>query len=448
MDQSVLLIDDDPAILRAVGTYLERCGYQVYREGAGEAALDRYQDYNPEVVLLDLHLPGMSGFQVLERLREHDAAIIVLTGHGDVETAVQAMQLGAENFLTKPVDMPHLRLAVDRARDKVRMRRGVGMLLARANPEVDLTSLGSSPQMRELVRQMELLASSEDTTALITGESGTGKGYLARMIHALSSRAREPFVEVNCGSLNPAFLDNELFGTEAEADTTGGEWRPGLFELADRGTVLLDSVGDLAPELQPKLLRVLESKSFRRVGGTREISIDVRVVAATAANLADAVEAGTFRDDLYYRLNVLPIHLPPVRERTQEDKLALIEHLLAELWKNRSGPQPTLETMALERMVTYGWPGNVREMRNVLERALILAQDRAHIGLEHLPVEIRKTVTTTESRYEILSLKDVERRQIALALRHHNGNRTHTARDLGISRATLIKKIKAYDLDL
>ncbi len=176
--------------------------------------------------------------------------------------------------------------------------------------------------------------------------------------------------------------------------------------------------------------------------------MNVRVVAATATQLTDAVEAGTFRDDLYYRLNVLPIHLPPVRERTQEDRLALVERLLAELWKDRSGPQPTLETMALERLIAYSWPGNVREMRNVLERAFILARDRSHIGVEHLPVEIRKTVTTTEARYEILSLKDVERRQIALALRYHKGNRTHTARDLGISRATLIKKIKAYDLDL
>jgi DNA-binding NtrC family response regulator len=448
MEQSVLLVDDDPAILRAVGKFLERSGYEVFREETGEAALDRYQQYTPEIVLLDLGLPGMSGFQVLERLRDHDAAVIVLTGHTDVGTAVQAMQLGAENFLPKPVDLPHLLLAVDRVRDKVRMRRGVGMLLARTNPDVDLDSMGSSPQMREIARQIELGASSDDTTALITGESGTGKGYIAHMIHALSSRATEPFVDVNCGSLTAAFLDSELFGTERQPGAERGEQKPGLFELADRGTVFLDSIADLAPELQPKLLRVLESKSFRRVGGTREISVNVRLVAATAANLGEEVEAGAFRDDLYYRLNVLPIHLPPVRERTPEDRLALLERLLAELWKDALGSQPVFETMALERLVAYGWPGNVREMRNVLERALILAHGRSRMGVEHLPEEIRRNVATGEARYEVLTLKDVERRQIALALRHHNGNRTHTARDLGISRATLIKKIKTYDLDV
>jgi transcriptional regulator with PAS, ATPase and Fis domain len=302
--------------------------------------------------------------------------------------------------------------------------------------------------MREIARQIELVASSDDTTALITGESGTGKGYIAHMIHALSSRATDPFVDVNCGSLNAAFLDSELFGTERSPGAEGGEQKPGLFELADRGTVFLDSVSDLAPELQPKLLRVLESKTFRRVGGTREISVDVRLMAATAANLAEAVEKDTFRDDLYYRLNVLSIHLPPVRDRTKEDRLALLERLLAELWKEAPGSQPGLETMALERLVVYGWPGNVREMRNVLERALILAHGRSQIGLEHLPVEIRRNVATPEARYEVLTLKEVERRQIALALRNHNGNRTHTARDLGISRATLIKKIKVYELDV
>jgi transcriptional regulator with PAS, ATPase and Fis domain len=193
---------------------------------------------------------------------------------------------------------------------------------------------------------------------------------------------------------------------------------------------------------------VLESKSFRRVGGTREISVDIRLIAATAANLGEAVETGTFRDDLYYRLNVLPIHLPPVRERTREDRLALLERLLAELWKDAPGSQPAFETMTLERLVAYGWPGNVREMRNVLERALLLAHGRSRIGLEHLPEEIRRNVVTPLARYEVLTLKEVERRQIALALRHHDGNRTHTARDLSISRATLIKKIKMYDLDV
>ncbi len=448
MDRSVLLVDDDPGILKAVGTFLERSGYEVYCEASGESALDRFQEQAPDVVLLDLHLPGISGFEVLEVLKEHAAAVIVLTGQSDIETAVQAMRLGAENFLTKPVDMPHLLLAIDRVHDKVRMRRDVGFLMSRANPDVDLSSLGSSPQMRELARQIELLASSDNTTALISGESGTGKGYIAHMIHALSARASEPFVDINCGGLNAAFLDIELFGNDNERGANASGRRPGLFELADRGTIFLDAIADLAPELQPKLLQVLESKKFRRVGGTREISVDVRVVAATSTDLAESVEAGTLRADLFYRLNVLPIHLPPVRERTQEDRLALLERLLAELWTGEAGTQPSVDALGLERLLAYGWPGNVREMRNVLERALILAQGKPQLGLEHLPVEIRRNTAPLDSRYEMLTLKDVERRQIALALRHHNGNRTHTARDLGISRATLIKKIKIYDLDI
>ncbi len=447
MDQSVLLVDDDPAILKSVGNFLERSGYQVFRAATGELALQQNEKSAPDVVLLDLHLPEMSGFEVLETLREQDAAVIVLTGRSDIETAVQAMQRGAENFLTKPVDMPHLLLAVDRVRDKVRMRRDVGLLMARANPEADLSSLGSSPKMREIARQVELLASNDTTTTLIIGESGTGKGYLARMIHSLSARSREPFVDINCGGLTATHLDSELFGAEKDTDPGTQERRPGLFELADRGTILLDSVGQLAPELQPKLLHVLESKTFRRMGGAREISVDVRVIAATSTDLAEAVWAGRFRDDLFYRLNVLPILLPPCRERTQEDRLALLERLLVSLWRGDVGAQPAIETAALERLLTYFWPGNVREMRNVLERALLLAQGQSSIGLEHLPVEIRRDTNLSDTKYDVLTLKEVERRQIAVALQHHNGNRTHTARDLAISRATLIKKIKLYDLD-
>jgi two-component system response regulator HydG len=447
MDQSVLLVDDDPAILKSVGSFLERSGYEVFRAATGELALAQNEKNAPDVVLLDLHLPEMSGFEVLETLREQGAAVIVLTGRSDIETAVQAMQRGAENFLTKPVDMPHLLLAVDRVRDKVRMRRDVGLLMERANPETDTASLGSSPKMREIARQVELLATNDDTTTLIIGESGTGKGHLARMIHSLSARSREPFVDINCGSLNAMHLDSELFGAERGADPDASDRRPGLFELADRGTILLDAIGELAPELQPKLLRVLESKAFRRMGGAREISVDVRVIAATSTDLAEAVWAGRFRDDLFYRLNVLPILLPPCRERTQEDRLGLLERLLASLWRGDVGAQPTIETAALERLLAYPWPGNVREMRNVLERALLLAQGQASIGLEHLPPEIRRDMHLSDTKYDVLTLREVERRQIGVALQHHNGNRTHTARDLAISRATLIKKIKLYELD-
>lgn len=280
MTRSVLLVDDDPAVLRVVGAFLETAGYEVFHEATGRGAIERFARQLPDVVVLDLRLPDMSGLEVLQQLRDHEAVVVLLTGHGDIETALEAMHLGAENFLTKPVDMPHLRIAVDRAYDKVRLQRAVDLYRSRSTPEAGPASLGVSPQMREIRRQVELLASGAGTSVLLTGETGTGKSFVARMIHELSDRAKEPFVDVNCGGLTATFLASELFGHEKGAFTDAKERKQGLFEIADRGTIFLDEIGDLAPDLQPKLLRVLESKTFRRVGGNREISVDVRVVAA------------------------------------------------------------------------------------------------------------------------------------------------------------------------
>src|ERR671932_348972 len=303
MAGSVLLIDDDVDVLRSIGNYFERLGYEVTRELSGEAGLATFDRLRPEVVILDLGLPGMDGMEVLEHLRQRDASVILLTGQTDVATAVRAMQLGAENFLTKPVDMEHLAAATARVADKARLRR-----------------------INEA-----LLAQSERTTVLLTGESGTGKGWVARMIHDLSPRAKAPFVEVNCAGLNATFLDSELFGHEKGAFTDAKDRKQGLFEIADHGTIFLDEIGDLAPELQPKLLKVLETKTFRRLGGTREITVDVRLVAATNKNLQAEVEEGRFREDLYYRLSVMPLMLPAVRDRSREDRLSLITRIMGDL---------------------------------------------------------------------------------------------------------------------
>jgi DNA-binding NtrC family response regulator len=447
MADSVLLIDDDVDVLRGIGNYFERLGYEVTRELSGEAGLATYDRLRPDVVVLDLRLPGMDGMEVLEHLRHRDAAVILLTGNSDVSTAVRAMQLGAENFLTKPVDMAHLAAATARVADKVRLRRVNEALLGASAPEHGLESLGASSQMQEFAHQVALLAQSERTTVLLTGESGTGKGWVARMIHDLSPRAKAPFVEVNCAGLNATFLDSELFGHEKGAFTDAKDRKQGLFEIADRGTIFLDEIGDLAPELQPKLLKVLETKTFRRLGGTREISVDVRLIAATNRQLQTEVESGRFREDLYYRLSVMPLMLPAARDRSREDRLSLITRIMSDLRKELPEAPATLTSEALERLLGYAWPGNVREMRNVLERAMILGRGQPAVSVEHLPGEFRARPGLGDRRHTPLSLDDLERQHIERTLKHHGGNRTRAAQELGISRATLINKIKRYAIN-
>jgi len=450
MADNVLLVDDDPDVLRAVGDYFERIGYEAHRAATGDAAVETYERVRPDVVILDLHLPDCSGLDVLERLRASGAAVILLTGQADIETAVRAMQLGAENFLTKPVDMTHLAAATARVAEKVRLSRQNALLRARDRSGDGLEAIGVSPAMRELARQIELLAGSERSTVLLTGESGTGKGWVARVIHQRSRRAAGPFVEVNCAGLSATFLDSELFGHERGAFTDAKERRQGLFELADGGSIFLDEIGELAPEVQPKLLKVLETKTFRRLGGSHELTVDVRLMAATNRDLEEDVKAGRFREDLFYRLSVLPLRLPAVRERAREDRLALITRLLATLHTELAGCPSTCSAEALDRLLSAPWPGNVREMRNVLERAMILAQGMATIGIEHLPPDLRRGggPGASDRRHVPQALAEVERRHIERTLRAHAGNRTRAAQELGISRATLINKIKTYGLDI
>src|SRR5205809_1240411 len=451
MADTLLLVDDDPAVLRAIGDYFERIGYEVWREGTGEEAMETYRRVRPDVVVLDLHLPDASGLVVLERLRREGAAVILLTGQGDIETAVKAMQLGAENFLTKPVDMTHLSAAIAGVAEKMRLSRQNARLRALDDEGVGVGSLGASPAMQALATQVELLAASERSTVLLQGESGTGKGWVARVIHNLSPRAQGPFVEVNCGGLSATFLDSELFGHEKGAYTDAKERKLGLFELADHGTLLLDEIGELAPELQPKLLKVLETKRFRRLGGTRELTVDVRLVAATNRDLVAEVEGGRFREDLYYRLSVMPLRLPAVRDRSRDDRLALLTRILQDLGPQMPGCPNACSAEALDRLLSAPWPGNVREMRNVLERGMILARGAPQIGVEHLPADLRKVGGGGgggDRRHTAQTLAEVERQQIERALKFHGGNRTRAAQELGISRATLINKIKAYALNL
>ena len=444
---SVLIIDDEQAITSALGTYFERAGHDVMRAHTGEDGIASVRRAHPDLVLLDLRLPDMSGFEVLERIREFNPVVIMITGYGDVPDAVRAMQAGAESFLTKPVELAHLGATADRAFEKARLRQMNRYLTERRGRLPPTALLGSSAPMRELAQQIELLARSERTTVLITGESGTGKGYVAETIHRASSRGERPLVEVNCAALSGSTLDGELFGQELASGNGGEALKPGLLDIASGGSMFLDEIGDLDPLLQPKLLRVLEGKSFRRLGGTREITVDTRLIAATGKDLVSEVTAGNFREDLYYRLSVMPINLPPLRARSREDLLELIAHLVEELRPNLADAPTELEDDALERLLKYAWPGNIREMRNVLERAMIMARGQERVAPEHLPAEVREASGAGVEHHVPRTLSEVERIHIDRTLRAHNANRTRAARELGISRATLIKKIKEYGLE-
>jgi DNA-binding NtrC family response regulator len=448
VSRSILLIDDDPEIRGFLGRFFDRRDWIVLAAGDARSAASLYERERPDLVLLDIQLPDLSGLQLLDvfRARDPDATVIMLTGQADVATAVEAMRLGAENFLTKPVELPHLEAATERALEKVELRRRNRFYSERQSSGAGLDELGTGETMREVARQVELLAAS-DATVLLLGETGTGKGFISHLLHARSARSANPFVEVNCAGLSATFLDSEIFGHERGAFTDAREQKRGLLEIADTGTFFLDEVGDLAPDLQPKLLKAIESRRFRRLGGTRELEVDVRLIAATNRDLEEAVKTGAFREDLYYRLAVLPVRLPPLRERGRQILADLTLRILSEL-RRRTGRGPTaVSPEALERMSRYAWPGNIRELRNVLERAQLLAPEADTLRPNHLPPEIALTQDPLHTGDQSdLTLQEVERRHIARVLAEQSGNRSRAARSLGISRATLYEKLERYDL--
>jgi DNA-binding NtrC family response regulator len=448
--RTILLVDDDAAVLDVLGRFFEKKAWTVLRAAEANGAMSLYERERPDLVLLDVGLPGVSGLRFLEVLhaRDGDATVIMLTGRADVQTAVEAMRLGAENFLTKPVELPHLEAVCERAFEKADLRRRNRYFAGRQGDSASADMLGRTPAMRAVARQVELLAAS-DTTVLLTGETGTGKGWVAHLLHSLSARSGGPFVDLNCAGLSATFLESEIFGHEKGAFTDAREQKRGLFEVAHTGTFFLDEIGDLAVELQPKLLKVLESRKFRRLGGTRELEVDVRLVAATNLDLERAVRDGRFREDLFYRLNVLPLRLPPLRERGREEIADLAVRILLDLRRRLGRGPATIAPETLAVLTGYAWPGNIRELRNVLERVLLMSADAREILPAHLPPEMAGTAAASalDGSDPELSLEDVERRHIARVLAHHAGNRSRTARTLGISRATLYEKLARYDLD-
>lgn len=444
--RTILLVDDDPAAIRPPARLFDRQGWRVLEAHDGKAAYPLFQAQNPDVVIVDLHLPGIGGMDLLEIFRrdDPDVGVIILTGKADLELAVEAIHRGAENFLAKPVKPSHLAAIAERTHEKVSLRRQNRVLTGRKTHQRTIDPWSESTAMRPILAQLDMI-SRTDSSVLIQGETGTGKGWLVQKMHEESKRARQPFVEINCGGLTATFLDSELFGHEKGAFTDAKAQKRGLFEIADGGTIFLDEIGELAPDLQPKLLKVLETKKFRRLGGTREITIDVRLVAATNRDLAREVRTGGFREDLYYRLAVFPIHLPPLRERSSRDITTLCYFLLEGL-AERFGrnERAHISEKALELLCRHPWPGNIRELRNVLERCLLNTGSEMEIRPEHLPSEIiaRAVPAGRGEDYEpTLTLEEVERRHIARVLKHCEGNRARAAAVLGISRRAIYDKI-------
>jgi two-component system response regulator HydG len=445
MTDSILLVHDDPAVLRAIGARFEETGNEVIRELSVEAGVATLPRTRPDAVLLALPLSDQAA---IAALGSGDAAppVILFGDQPDPVLATRGLEAGASQVVDTSVDQGILLKAAGSAARTTRSRRVVGALLAGTGPHARIEGLGSSAAMKQLGQQISLLAQSDRTTLMITGEIGIGKAWAARLIHDLGPRAGRPFLEVRCTGVNATYLDSLLFGHERGVYVEATERRRGLLELAEGGTVLLREIGDLAAEIQPKLLRVLETRSFRRLGGTDDVSADTRLIVTTRRSLSQDVEAERFREDLFYRLSVMPLALPPIRDRTQEDRLGLITEI-HDGFKNElpEGP-PSLAVDVHERFLAYSWPGNVREIKNVIERAMMVAKGQPTINVEHLPGEFRARSGLGDRRHTPMTLEALENQHIDRTLRYHGGNRTRAAKELGISRATLINKIKLYNI--
>ncbi|MBI3456733.1 MAG: sigma-54-dependent Fis family transcriptional regulator [Candidatus Rokubacteria bacterium] len=454
MGSRLLVVDDERLIRWSLEQTLAKSGYEVSTVATGEAALTAVREDPPDLILLDLKLPDIDGLQVLRQVKELSPQIqvLIMTAYADVGTAVEAMKLGAYDYLTKPIDFESLAVTVRNALEASQLRRKVRLLSEKHLYPFHFAGIvGTSPAMREVVALARKVAQSEATTVLIQGESGTGKDLLAKAIHYESSRAEEPFMEIACTAMPETLLESELFGHVRGAFTDAKVQKKGLFELAQRGTVFLDEIGDMSGGLQAKLLRVLEERRFRRVGGTKDIAVDIRVIAATNRDLRQAVEAGTFRTDLYYRLQVVTITLPPLRTR-REDISLLARHFLEHMSREFKKRLPRLSPGAERLLVEYDWPGNVRELRNVIERAMIL-EDIGDLLPGHLPPEIARVAgrpATAMPRFRLpetgLILEEAEREFVRQALEMTGGNQTRAARLLGLTRDELRYRAKKFGL--
>ncbi len=446
--ESILIVDDEKAIQTSLQGVLEDEGYQVAAAGTGSEALARLAEEAPDLILLDIWMPGIDGLEALAEIKQlrPDQTVVMISGHGTIETAVKATKLGAYDFIEKPLSLEKTLLTVARALEHSRLERENREL--RQQVERQHQIVGDSPAIREL-RSHIALAAPTNGRVLIYGENGAGKELVARAIHTLSGRRKGPFVEVNCAAIPEELIESELFGHEKGAFTGALARHKGKFELAHGGTLFLDEVGDMSLKTQAKVLRVLEEQAFERVGGKETLKVDVRVIAASNQNLQELLQQGRFRDDLFYRLNVIPIEAPPLRAR-KEDIPLLVQHFIA-LFSAENGKRPkTISMEALAYFVAYDWPGNVRELRNMVERLVIMAP-RDIIGPEDLPPPLRpKEAARPEEMGKEKTLKEAretfERAYILAELRANDWHMTRTAERLGIERSHLYRKLKVYGI--
>ena len=442
----VLIVDDDPASRRLLEVRLRPLECDVATAGNGEQALTAIRKDVPDLVLLDLQMPKMGGIEVLRALRKEEinVPVIVITAHGSIETAVEAMKEGAYDFITKPVDANHFDIVVRKALEREGLKRELELFSEDADKRYRLV-VGKSDKMNEAVETAKKAATSK-ATVLLLGESGTGKEIFARAIHNWSERRNQSFVAINCVGLSKELLESELFGHEKGSFTGADQLKKGKMELANGGTVFLDEIGDVSQELQTKLLRFLQEREFDRVGGVRPIHVDVRIVAATNRDLDVAVKEGHFREDLYHRLNVVPIMLPPLRER-RDDIPALAHHFLRRFAEEVKKNLSEISEKALGKLSAYDWPGNVRELANVIERAVVLGQG-PEIGPHDLPTRI--VAAQSEPQSDGISYRDAMdayRRQLVMkALAQTQGNRAAAARALGLHEKYFLRLLKSLEI--
>lgn len=443
---NILVVDDDPDIREVLKDRLESLGYNVFAAASGVEALELLEKQNPQIVLMDIEMPEMSGLEALKEIRKRqiDITVVMITAHGTIERAVEAIRQGAYDFIPKPFEPDHIALIVQRALERERLKRGVEVLSDQVGERYRLIT-GKSPKMAEAIDLAKKSATSR-STVLLLGESGTGKEIFARSIHEWSERRAEPFIAINCVGLSKELLESELFGHEKGAFTGAHQLKKGRIELSHGGTVFLDEIGDISAEIQTKLLRFLQEREFERVGGIKPVRVDVKVIAATNRDLAGAVKEGRFRTDLYYRLNVIPISLPPLRER-REDIGALANFFMQRFSSETKKRFDEISPEAMERLLAYDWPGNVRELANVIERAVVLGRG-PQITLDEIPTAMVSTDSTAPS-LGLLYSENVEayRRQLIVkALSEAKGNRAAAAKALGLQRTYLSRLIKTLHI--
>lgn len=447
----ILVVDDEHLIRWSLEQNLKKQGYEVVTAGNGEDALRLAREDQPDLVLLDIQLPGITGIEVLEKLKDYDEDILVimLTAHGGLETAVNAMRLGAYDYVSKPFNLDELSIIIKKSLETSDLKREVARLRSETKKSAP-NIIGDSRHMKYLMEILEKVAKSEASTVLVQGESGTGKELVAKWIHYSSNRADKPFIAINCAAVPATLLESELFGHEKGAFTDAKNTKKGLFELADGGTVFLDEIGDMEMGMQAKLLRFLEDRTFRRIGGGRVFTVDVRIISATNKDLQKSIEERTFRNDLYYRLQVIPIFLPPLRER-REDIIPLATHFIDLYNKDFNKKVQGIAGMAERMMLDYSWPGNVRELKNVIERAIILGNDETLL-MEHLPLEIVAKATpqggAPMSAFRLppegVDIEEVEKELIRQALEITEWNQSKAAKKLNLGIDAFRYRMKKF----